>query len=125
MVKNFSIENLKSSENITKLVRAASRLNIQDLAAAMDGTEEDAESIITVSQSLLMNTIAKRIVSTRLMNLACSVRNPQLMYVSIIHTFAEHVLEYLSALEQKHQSLSEHLSEAEQPCETLLDICLV
>lgn len=55
MVKNFSKTHLNTSENITKLVRAASKLSIQDLAVAMDGTEEEAKSIITVSRPQVSN----------------------------------------------------------------------
>lgn len=56
MVKNFSKTHLNTSENITKLVRAASKLSIQDLAVAMDGTEEEAKSIITTSNMVLNNS---------------------------------------------------------------------
>lgn len=48
MMKSFSRRNLDSTESITELVRAASKLSIDELAAAMDGTQEQAASIITV-----------------------------------------------------------------------------
>lgn len=49
MVKNFSSTDLNSPTVFSTLVRAASKLSIDELARATGGSTEDADTIITVS----------------------------------------------------------------------------
>lgn len=55
MMKNFSMADLGEGQTIATLVRAASKLSIEELAVAMDGTEEEAKSIKTVGNFSMIN----------------------------------------------------------------------
>lgn len=52
MRRHFSNANLRHSPSLRDLVRAASKMSIQALAAETGGTEEDAGKIITVGSPL-------------------------------------------------------------------------
>lgn len=49
MVKSFSLANLERPELFSTIVRAASKLSIEELAMVTGGTQEDADTIIRVS----------------------------------------------------------------------------
>lgn len=49
MMKNFSLANLDNAEVLSKLVRAASKLSIQEFSLVTGGSEADADAIVTVS----------------------------------------------------------------------------
>eukprot|EP00903_Cladosiphon_okamuranus_P005793 g5740.t1 len=53
MVKNFSSSDLSSPTMFSNLVRAASKLSIDELARVTGGSTEDADTIITASQAIL------------------------------------------------------------------------
>lgn len=49
MVKNFSVADLGNNEEVRSFVRHASKLSLGELARAMDGTEEEAATLKSVS----------------------------------------------------------------------------
>lgn len=56
MLKNFSLVDMGDARAISSLVRAASKLSIEELAMVTGGSEEDAGTIISVRRRFVSCT---------------------------------------------------------------------